>query len=36
VTVNSVHGYFEIYDLAVSGADHNYLANGIPCHNKSK
>lgn len=33
--ITPVDGYFEVFDLTVSDAAHNYSANGLLCHNKS-
>jgi hypothetical protein len=33
-TIDTVHGYFEVFDLTVDETSHNYLANGLLCHNK--
>jgi intein/homing endonuclease len=33
-TIDTVRGYFEVFDLTVDETSHNYLANGLLCHNK--
>jgi hypothetical protein len=33
-TIDTVRGYFEVFDLTVDERSHNYLANGLVCHNK--
>lgn len=35
VELETMHGYFEVFDLAVDDACHNYVANGLLCHNKA-
>jgi hypothetical protein len=35
VDVMRVHGYFEVFDLAVEDESHNYAANGLLCHDKA-
>jgi hypothetical protein len=32
--VTKLNGYFTVYDLSISGPHHNYVANGVLCHNK--
>ena len=32
-SVSRLEDYFEIFDLSIKGPHHNYLANGILCHN---
>jgi hypothetical protein len=34
--VESVEHYFEVFDLAIDDASHNYLANGLLVHNKMR
>ena len=29
-----IHAYFEVFDLAIDDPSHNYIANGLLCHNK--
>jgi hypothetical protein len=34
VDLATVDGYFEVFDLTIDDASHNYVANGLLCHNK--
>jgi hypothetical protein len=31
-----LRGYFEVFDLTISDGSHNYIANGLLCHNAKK
>jgi len=33
--VSNITGYFEIFDLTIDHPCHNYVANGLVCHNKT-
>ena len=32
--ITEIEDYFEVFDLTIDTPDHNYLANGLLCHNK--
>lgn len=32
--VDSIRGYFHVYDLTIDHPSHTYMANGLVCHNK--
>jgi hypothetical protein len=32
--IASLDGYFEVFELSIEGHWHNYVANGLVCHNK--